>query len=242
MTDATATPTTGVTADAEAAFHTIADKDGLALVPATIGYGLLGNSRASIEKMYRIKGRSYDNPCITAATLETFDAIMLPMPAPLRAWISQVAERAPVAVVQRLDPEAGPIRRLDPWVRERCVTDGTAAVFLNTGPFVEHMVRLAEARGILLVGSSGNLSGRGNNYSYQDVPPDLLDEVDYSVDLGPAEHRNDESLATTIVNLANFSVRRKGVLFDEIIDSYRLMAAAHPEFPADLAYTPWQPR
>lgn len=227
---------------AEQAFGTIMDKDGLALVPATIGYGLLGHSRASIEKMYRIKGRVYENPCIIAATRETFDAIMQPAPAPLSAWISEAAEIGPVAVVYRIDPQAGPVRGLDPWVREHCVTAGTAAVFLNTGPFVEHMVHLAQERGVLLVGSSGNQSGRGNNYTYDDVPPQLRDEVDFSVDLGPAEHQNTEALATTIVNLTDFSIRRKGVLFDRIVDSYRAMAAAHPEFPADLAYTPRRPQ
>lgn len=230
-----------VTAAAEEAFGTIMDKDGLALVPATIGYGLLGHCRASIEKMYRIKGRVYENPCIVAATRDTFEAIMAPAPAALLGWISEVAELGPVAVVYRIDAQAGPVRGLDPWVREHCVTDGTAAVFLNTGPFVEHMVRLAQERGVLLVGSSGNISGTGNNYTYGDVPRRLLDEVDYSVDLGPAEHRNTEALATTIVNLTDFSIRRKGVLFDQIRDSYRAMAAAHPQFPAELTHTPRRP-
>jgi tRNA A37 threonylcarbamoyladenosine synthetase subunit TsaC/SUA5/YrdC len=232
---------TDVTAAAEEAFRIIMEQDGLALVPATIGYGLLGNSRASIEKMYRIKGRVYENPCIVAATLDTLGTIMRPVPEPLHAWVAQVAALGPVAVVYQIDPESGPISRLDPWVRERCVTDDTAAVFLNTGPFVEHMLTLAQAEGVLLVGSSGNQSGQGNNYTYQDVPPELLDGVDYSVDLGPAAHLNTESLATTIVNLTNFTVRRKGVLFDQIIESYRLMAAEHPEFPADLPYTPRRP-
>lgn len=219
---------------AEGAFRAVVDNDGLALVAANVGYSLLGNSRASIEKMYRIKGRVSGNPCIVAGTVDTFDAVMLPVADPLHAWISEVARWAPVAVVSRMDPTAASVRRLDPWVLAHCRVGDTIAVFLNTGTFVEHMVGLARERGILLVGSSGNLSGHGNNYTYQDVPREILDEVDFGVDLGPAQYVNDQGRATTIVDLTTCTVRRKGVMFEEIVDSYPRLAAGHPDLPDEL--------
>jgi tRNA A37 threonylcarbamoyladenosine synthetase subunit TsaC/SUA5/YrdC len=219
---------------AEEAFRAVADKDGLALVAANVGYSLLGTSRASIEKMYRIKGRVYGNPCIAAGTMEVFDSIIRPPGAALRAWVADVAGWAPVAVVGELDEDAPAVRRLDPWVLDHCRVDGTMAVFLNTGPFVERMVELAQRRGILLVGSSGNLSGHGNNYTYQDVPARILDEVDYAIDLGPAHYINDEGRATTIVDLTSYTVRRRGVRAEEIIDSYARMAAVRGDLPAEL--------
>lgn len=220
---------------AQTAFDSIVDREGLTIVPANVGYSFLGHSRASIEKMYELKGRRFDNPCIAAGSGKTFDSVMRPMPGALRAWIGELAGWTPVAVVWRLDPDAPAVRRLDPWVLSRCRIEETMAVFLNTGPFVEHMVALAEERGTLLVGSSANLSGEGNSYAYQDIPESLRKSADFSVDAGPATYTNDQGRATTIVNLTNFTVRRKGVMAEEILADYERMAASRPELPPALS-------
>jgi tRNA A37 threonylcarbamoyladenosine synthetase subunit TsaC/SUA5/YrdC len=222
---------------AESAFQAIVDRQGLSLVAANVGYSLLGNSRESIEKMFRVKGRTFQNPCIVAGTMDTFDAVMLPVVPRLRAWVADVAQWAPLAVVSRINRDSPPVRALDPWVLDHCTVGDTVAVFVNTGPFVEHMVRRAHERGILLVGSSGNRSGHGNNYTYQDVPPEILARVDFAVDLGPAEYANDQARATTIVDLTTCTMRRKGVKAEEIFDSFVRLAAGRDDLPAELTVT-----
>lgn len=92
----------------------------------------------------------------------------------------------------------------------------------------------ANGDGLALVGSSGNLSGSPNSYTIAEMPRSILDGVDYWYDDGPAEHRSDEGLATTMVNLQEHTVERVGVLHDFIVESYRRFARQRPVLPAEL--------
>jgi tRNA A37 threonylcarbamoyladenosine synthetase subunit TsaC/SUA5/YrdC len=213
-------------------------RGGLALVPADIGYGLLGHSRASIEQMYVVKGRRYDNPAIVAGSIDTLLAVgKLPDPA-LVDWLREVTASATLAAVVRVDDSAPQIAGLDPWVREVTLTRGTAAIFMNTGVFVDHLVERALADRLLLVGSSGNLSGTGNNYRFDDVPESIREGVDFVYDMGPMRFANDAKYATTIVNLTNFTIRRIGVSYEEIVTSYEAFAARRPDIPRTLTHMP----
>jgi hypothetical protein len=187
--------------------------------------------------MYELKGRSYGNPSIVPATTEIVSATArLPEPA-LLDWLADVARISTLAVVLPVREDSRLLRSLDPWVRSRATSGDSMAFYLNTGEFPDHMVRRGCEDGILLVGSSGNLSGRGNNFRYHDVPDSIRAAVHYSIDLGPSPFANDDRLATTIVNLCDFTIRRKGVCYDEIVASYERFARSRSSLPKSLSRT-----
>lgn len=223
-----------VTALADRAYEVVR-AGGLVLIPADIGYGFLGNSGDSMRRMYELKGRPLANPCIVAANLATLRRVARPGDPALLDWVAEIAADQTIAVVVPIDTEAPEIRALDPWARTQAVTDGTVALFLNTGVYVERMIARAEEDRILLIGSSGNRSGTGNNYRFTDVPAEIRAGVDFTCDLGTMRHANDQRLATTIVNLTRFTVRRVGVGYDAIRASYEAFAARRPDLPLRLA-------
>lgn len=226
-----------VTALADRAYDVVR-AGGLALVPADIGYGFLGHSGDSMRRMYELKGRPLSNPCIVAANLATLRRVARPGDPALLDWVAGIAREQTIAVVVAIDEDAPEIHALHPWARQQAVTAGTVALFLNTGAFVERMIARAEQDGMLLIGSSGNRSGTGNNYRFGDVPADIRAGVDFACDLGPMRHRNDARLATTIVNLTRFTVRRVGVGCDAIRASWEAFAARRPDLPLRLAVEP----
>lgn len=200
---------------------------GLVLVKGDIGYGLFGTSERAIRAMYRAKGRSFDNPCIFIGSLAVLDEIAdLPSDA-TRRWCEEVSSWTTVAVVARERKASPVLRRMDPWVRDRSVTDGTLAVFLRTGAYIAELVGRAFSEGWVFVGSSANRSGEGNNYSLPDVPPEIVAVADVVVDHGESAYANPQRRATTIVDTTDWTIRRRGVNADRITQSFADLAARH---------------
>lgn len=205
------------------AFSTIKN-GGLALSPADIGYGLLGNSEYSIRKMYELKGRVFTNPCIVAGNRDVLaDVANLPNNGTLD-WLADITKTHTLAVVFPINPKSRLLKSLSPWVRDHSTENNSVAVFLNCGPVVEEMVRLAVENDMLLVGSSGNFSKSGNNFRLNDVPRKIKEGVDFYCDFGTAKHENSERMATTILNFSNHTIRRRGVNSTEILESYHNFA------------------
>ncbi|GGB39770.1 hypothetical protein GCM10011505_21650 [Tistrella bauzanensis] len=192
---------------------------GLTLLKANIGYGLIGHTERSIRRMYEVKGRPLTNPCITIGNLEVLRDLVIPLDPRLLDWIAEVSEMTTLAVINRLNPDSRLFNRLTPHVRRQCSENGTVATFIRTGAFVDKLVEKGLAEDLLLVGSSGNISSTGNRYTFADVQPPVLEGVDFWHEKGDAKYRNDQKLATSIVNLTNFTFRRKGVNHEYIEQS-----------------------
>ncbi|MBD1583641.1 Sua5/YciO/YrdC/YwlC family protein [Pseudoalteromonas sp. S16_S37] len=192
---------------------------GLALIKANIGYGLLGNTESSIKKMYRIKGRPYSNPCIIPANLELASEIAVISDTTM-SWLEEITKKTTLAVVFKLKEDAKYIDKLDPWVKNQATVNNTVALFLNTGNYIEDMIKIAIKKDMLLVGSSGNMSGHGNQYDIRTVGDDIVNEADFFYDGGECIYKNDQKMATTIINDSNKTIRRRGVNSESIIESY----------------------
>jgi tRNA A37 threonylcarbamoyladenosine synthetase subunit TsaC/SUA5/YrdC len=195
------------------------ENGGLALIKAHIGYGLLGNSESSIKKMYNIKGRPYSNPCIIPANLELASQIA-EISKTTMSWLEEITQKTTLAVVFKIKEDAVFLKGLDPWVREQATVNNTVALFLNTGDYIEDMVEIAMKKNMLLIGSSGNLSGHGNQYEVESVGDEIVNQADFFYDGGECIYKNDKRMATTIINNSNKTVRRRGVNSESIISSY----------------------
>ncbi len=196
---------------------------GLILVKGDIGYGLFSTSEDGIRRMYELKGRPESNPCIFVADLAVMDEVAdIPDPR-VRRWIEDLASWTTCAVVLPAKAESRLLAGMDPWVRERSITNGTLALFLRTGPFLDVVIKRAFAEGWTFVGSSANLSSEGNRFSPEELPPHFFDGVDLFVDHGAAKLANPERKATTIVNLVNWTIKRRGVEWERITKEFEAL-------------------
>jgi tRNA A37 threonylcarbamoyladenosine synthetase subunit TsaC/SUA5/YrdC len=198
---------------------------GLLLAKGDIGYGLFGTSEDAIRRMYALKGRPFSNPCIFIGDLAVLDEVAeVPNPT-VRGWIGELASWTTCAVVLPERPGSRLVAAMDPWARSQSITNGTLAVFLRCGGYLAQVVSRLRHDGIALVGSSANRSSAGNLFRPEELPPEFLAGADLFVEHGDAALANDERKATTIVNLANWSVKRMGVNGDEILASFEKLKA-----------------
>lgn len=189
---------------------------GLILAKLDIGYGFVGRSEGSIRRMYELKGRPQSNPCVVPGDIEILRALCPAVPPEILDWIAAQTVWTTISVIGDLDESSALWLSLPEYVRHQSSHDGSVAVFLKPGEFLEALVERAFAKGHLLVGSSGNLSGKGNSYRPEKLAPSIVDGVDLFIDHGVARYENALRLATTMVDLRSLEITRKGVNFDPI--------------------------
>lgn len=197
--------------------------DGVAVVPTNAGYGLLAMGPRGVGRIYAMKGRPASKPCITVTTWPIFDDVAQPIDPRLRAWIVETITWTPLAVVARIRPASRLLASLDPFVHAQCTQAGTVATFHAAGDLVVRVAERAYADGRLVVGSSGNRSGRGNAYTLEEVP--MRAEADLVVDCGPLPLPGGERRATTILDLDTGSFLREGLHFARVERSWRALQA-----------------
>lgn len=187
---------------------------GVAVVPTTAGYGLLAMGPEAVARIYAMKGRPRQKPCVTVTTWPVFDDVALPIDPAVRARIEDTITWAPLAVVAPTNPRSRLLASLHPFVLDHCTQDGTIATFHAAGALVMGVATLAYAMGRLVVGSSGNRSGCGNAYTLDEVP--TRGDADLVIDHGPIQAPGGERLATTIVDLQTGRFLREGLQFAAI--------------------------
>lgn len=191
--------------------YAVVQASGLLLIKHDIGYGLTGHSERSIRLMFELKGRSPQKPCVVpgnATVLQSLCPFIHPM---AWEWVWAQAAWTILAVIDTLDPRSPLWLSLPPWVRQHTNRNGSVAVFLKPGEFVEALVERAVSDGKLLVGSSANLSGHGNTFRPDDLAPSLIEGADLFFDHGVARYENPERMATTMIDLRTLQVVRRGV-------------------------------
>ncbi|HET9622752.1 MAG TPA: Sua5/YciO/YrdC/YwlC family protein [Kofleriaceae bacterium] len=189
---------------------------GLVLLKGDIGYGLFGTTDRAIYKMYELKGRPHSNPCIVIGNLAILRDIARAPDPRIWPWIERAAAWTTLAVVLPINPDSRLLKNLPPWLYGQTVTNGTVAAFLRTGPYLDVVVQTAYERGVMFVGSSANPSFQGNLYTFADLPRAFVDNADFYLDHGSCRYANPARLATTIINFANRSIKRRGVNAEQL--------------------------
>jgi 2-isopropylmalate synthase len=196
----------------------------LVLLKGDIGYGFFGMGEAALRSMYELKGRPHTNPCIFIANADIMDDIAEYPHPEIREWILETMQWTTLAVVLPARSQSRLVETLPPWVRQQSVTNGTLALFLRTGPYLDVILRRAHAEGRVFVGTSANLSFQGNVFEYGDLPIKFVRGVGYSLDHGRSLHANDQRRATTIVNFTNWTIKRRGVNVERIEPGFLALA------------------
>ena len=179
--------TTRIEDDAARVYGTLL-KGGLVVLPTDIGYGLVAIQESAVNRIYELKGRPLSKPCVTVANGTIFDEVTLPIEPALRRWLEDVTTRTPLAVVTQLNPDSRLLRSMSPYVVSQATQDGTIATFHAAGQLVQRVANLALADGLLVVGSSANLSCTGNNYTVEEVPEVMRLAADLVLETNQPHH------------------------------------------------------
>ena len=121
---------------------------------------------------------------VLSAGSEVVQEISILEDARILEWLRAMMERTTISVVNRVNPRSRLLQGLPEFTFQQATVNGTVACFLRTGAFPEALVARALEDEFLLVASSANLAFKGNNYRVNEIPKEMLDQVDYKLDLG----------------------------------------------------------
>lgn len=217
---------TSLTIEAEARrMYAVLADGGLALAQTKTGYGLVAMKSQAVERIYALKGRSAQKPCVTVGSMAILDDIAVDVEPETRGWLSMAERRWPMAVIARMNRRSTLIAGFEPFVRSQCTKADTIATFFGVGALISRTAEIAYQNGQLIVGSSANLSGTGNNYTLASVPKVIRDAVDVQFDHGVAPFTSEKQLASTILDLTRGSFQREGCGFAQVQASWNAFLA-----------------
>ena len=203
--------------DAAESVTAIIARGGLAMVLLDVSYAFLAGERKSLERIFELKLRPTSRPCPILASWEEFLDITKGSDAEIERIKRVVDAGLPVGVITEPDWESKVARSIPPDCVDLLSRDGRLALFMNMGGMSDELIASADRQGILLFGSSANISGKGNSFTISDVPEVMLEQVDVVCEAGECKFANSQRLASTIVDLHTGELIRRGVLHAEII-------------------------
>ncbi|MCC7272894.1 MAG: Sua5/YciO/YrdC/YwlC family protein [Alphaproteobacteria bacterium] len=217
-----------VEGDAQRIVDTVAG-GGIVVFPVDVGYAVVGNREAAIERIFACKQRSFEKPCGMFSSWKMFQEI------------STVGERErrlvdtiihghglPLSVVTPYD-EAHPFfAGLTPLTRSRSSRAGTIDMLLNAGRLHDAVARLGYERMTPVLGSSANQSLSGSKYRLLDVEAAVREAAALVVDYGATKYSHPDGMGSTIIELPSLRPIRKGIRFDAICDIVRDTTGVDP--------------
>ena len=220
------TPTT-IEIDARR-MYTLLDDGGLALARTNTGYGLVAMRSDAVRRIYALKGRSASKPCVTVGTMTILDDVAKAIDPDVRTWLARAVTQWPMAVIARTNRRSALLSSWEPFVASQCTKEETIATFFGVGELIARTASIAYESAQLIVGSSANLAGTGNNYTLDAVPDEIRRAVDLELDYGVAPYTTDRKLASTILDLTKGTFQREGCAFAEVQASWNDFLARAP--------------
>ncbi len=199
--------------------YTLLAGGGLALARTDTGYGLVAMKSDAVRRIYELKGRPAHKPCVTVGTMTILADVAAGIAKDTGTWLAGAVSRWPLAVIARTNQRSALLASFEPFVASQCTKGDSIATFFGVGEVISRAANLASQNGQLIVGSSANLSGTGNNYSLDAVPESIRSAVDLEIDYG-RDLRSDEKLASTILDLTTETFLRQGVAFAAVRESW----------------------
>jgi tRNA A37 threonylcarbamoyladenosine synthetase subunit TsaC/SUA5/YrdC len=195
---------------------------GLAIVPLDVAYGIVGCKEAAIRRLFAAKNRSYEKPSGMFSSAAISEQIHI-LPDAKRAMIRAVVEqdKLPFSVVAPFRRDHEFFKSVDPFVLQNSTKAGTIDMLLNAGTFHNEMARQSWEAGTPVFGSSANTSLMGSKYRLADIEPAVLNAAGIAFDYGLSKFHNSDGHSSTIVDFADFSVLRVGVVFDRLQDAFK---------------------
>lgn len=192
---------------------------GIVIFPVDVGYAIIGNHEAAIERIFAAKNRSYDKPCGIFSSWQMF-CELASVGDHDREMVDTIIHRyaLPLSVVAPYRTDAPFFRGLTPLTRRRSSRGGTIDMLLNAGALHDAVARESYGRGVPVVGSSANQSLSGSKYRLSDVEDQVREAADLVIDYGPTRYSHPGGMGSTIIELPGCRPLRKGIKYDDICD------------------------
>ncbi|EWZ95962.1 hypothetical protein BFJ70_g7500 [Fusarium oxysporum] len=213
--------------DAIRAFEVLKN-GGVIIGPTDVGYGMMAASVDAIERIFTAKRRKAGH---SMGVIGTYDLLtrLYDLPDGKYTIVRTFTEELglTVAFVGKMKESAA---ELIPNV-ERVVKNGTLGFAIGEGPFSRELARLNDENGLVMVGSSANLTDQGQKFRVEDIEPEIIKAADLVVNYGRQKWHL-YGRAGTILDLDNEGVLRIGANYENIREKlFDLFGWAVPEDP-----------
>lgn len=204
-----------VDGDARCAFDALR-RGGVAILPNTIGYSIIGGSGPALARIFTTKGRatSKRNAMVGNADIhrEVHDCS-----ARARAIVRAITEDydLPLGAIAPARLDHPLLAALDPASLAASTLDGTVVMLLNAGAFHAEITRLSHAHAHPLFGSSANLTQSGTKFCVEDIEPEIKAIADVIVDHGLQRYHAYRA-SSTLLDVERLEVVRYGACFEDI--------------------------
>ena len=190
---------------------------GVAIIPLDVAYAIVGNSKKSIETIFKCKNRSFEKPSGMFSNYEFLTEIQT-----IDSWKHDIIKAVifdnnlPMSTVAPFRRGHPMFKNVDDWVLENSTKIGTLDMLLNAGEFHNEMTKQSMELEMPVLGSSANTSLTGSKYNLDDIDPPVINGADILIDGGTSKYKNEKGRSSTIIDFGNFETIRIGVCYDEI--------------------------
>ncbi|GAW14628.1 hypothetical protein ANO14919_040310 [Xylariales sp. No.14919] len=199
--------------DAREAFEAL-KAGGVIIAPMDSGYALLSCSAEGIERAFQAKQRKPGHTLGVVATYATHEQLHV-LPAEKFEMTRVITQdmHSLLGVVAPYRKDHPRIAALSPATLARATKGDTLGIGIAEGPFLRELCRLNDEDGQLMIGSSANLTGRGQKYRVQDIEAEVYQSADLVVDYGLQRYHRYKR-AGTIFDIDNMRVIRMGANYE----------------------------
>ena len=195
----------------------IISAEGVAIIPLDVAYAIVGNSKKSIETIFRCKNRSLEKPSGMFSNYELLKEIQI-----IDAWKHEIIKAVifdnnlPMSTVAPFRRDHPMFKNVDSWVLKNSTKIGTLDMLLNAGKFHNEMTKRSIKLEMPVLGSSANTSLTGSKYNLNDIDAPVINVADILIDGDTSKYKNERGRSSTIIDFSNFETIRIGVCYDEI--------------------------
>ncbi len=189
---------------------------GIAIVPNDIGYSILGGSPAALATIFRAKGRQASKRNAMVGNADWHRAIHV-CSARAREIVAAITVDygLPLGCIAPYRADAPAILSCPAETLRDSSVDGTLVMLMNAGRFHAALTALSFQEGVMLFGSSANLSLSGTKFRVEDIQPEILRVADLVIDHG-LQRYHPYAASSTLLDVETLQVVRHGSCFADI--------------------------
>ena len=184
---------------------------GVAIVPTEVGYGLMACSEEAIEKAFASKQRAPNKSQSMYGNVKIQREIHI-LENDKYEMIRSISEDfdLPNIVVAPFRPDHPIMKKVGPSILAKSSREGTIGMYIGGGALVREVVRLTSEADMLILGSSANLSGRGQKFRVEDIEDEVKDAADIVVNYGIQRYHIYGNRSSIMFDWGNMKVLRIG--------------------------------
>ena len=201
--------------DARRAFDVVA-AGGIAVIPMHVGYAIVGASGDAVRRIFRAKQRKPSKLNAITGSPELHRELHIASEQ-ARAVVDAITVKydLPLGTIAPARLDHPMLAKIDPEILAQSTHQGTIAMLLGGGPFLDTLGRLSHECNLAILGSSANVSLSGTKFRVADIEPQIIAAADAVFDYGLMRWVA-YGQSSTMLDLRDFSVVRKGACFDLI--------------------------